>query len=209
MEMGEISNTEAETARRTIRRACVFCGSSAGSGEKYQRSARLLGEHLARSRTALVYGGGRVGLMGVLADSILGAGGQAIGVMPRALVEKEIAHTALTQLHVVDSMHERKALMADLADAFILLPGGFGSWEEFCEVVTWQQLGFHQKPCGILNVAGYYDSLLAQAAHAVSEGFLQPAHRDMVVVDSDPAALLSRLAGAPQVTEVKWSINGR
>jgi len=209
MEMGEISKTEAEATFRTIRRACVFCGSSAGSSEKYERSARLLGDQRARRGTALVYGGGRVGLMGVLADSILGAGGQAIGVMPRALVEKEIAHTALTQLHVVDSMHERKALMADLADAFILLPGGFGSWEEFCEVVTWQQLGFHQKPCVILNVAGYYDSLLAQAAHAVSEGFLRPAHRDMVVVDSDPAALLSRLAGAPQVTEVKWSINGR
>jgi len=207
--MGEVSKSESEIARRTIRRACVFCGSNSGSSPEYEQAARLLGERLAASRTALVYGGGRVGLMGVLADSVLAAEGQAIGVMPRSLVEKEIAHTALTQLHVVESMHERKSLMADLADAFILLPGGFGSWEEFCEVVTWHQLGFHQKPCGILNVAGYYDALLAQAARAVSEGFLHSAHRDMVVVDRDPAALLSRLASAPASTEIKWSPNGR
>jgi uncharacterized protein (TIGR00730 family) len=207
--MGDISRSEEEATRRTIRRVCVFCGSSAGSSAEYEQATRLLGERLAASLTALVYGGGRVGLMGVLADSVLAAGGQAIGVMPRSLVEKEIAHTALTQLHVVESMHERKSLMADLADAFILLPGGFGSWEEFCEVVTWQQLGFHQKPCGILNVAGYYDALLSQAARAVSDGFVRPVHRDMVVVDRDPALLLSRLASAPLTTEVKWTLNGR
>jgi uncharacterized protein (TIGR00730 family) len=207
--MGDLSKSEEEAARRVIRRACVFCGSSSGSSPEYEQAARQLGEHLAASATELVYGGGRVGLMGVLADSVLEAGGQAIGVMPRALVEKEIAHTKLTQLHVVESMHERKSLMADLADAFILLPGGFGSWEEFCEVVTWHQLGFHQKPCGILNIAGYYDALLTQAARAVADGFLRPAHRDMVIVDRDPATLLSRLSSAPVVTEVKWMPNGR
>ena len=207
--MGDISKSEQEAARRTIRTACVFCGSSSGSSAEYEQAATLFGTLLAASRIALVYGGGRVGLMGKLADSVLASGGSAIGVMPRSLVEKEIAHTTLTQLHVVESMHERKSLMADLADAFILLPGGFGSWEEFCEVVTWYQLGFHQKPCGILNVAGYYDSLLSQAARAVSDGFLRPAHRDMVVVERDPSALLTRLASAPVMTEVKWRPNGR
>ena len=188
----------------SIRRVCVFCGSSAGLRPQYKDAAARLGEHLAQGGVGLVYGGGRVGLMGVLADSVLAARGQAIGVMPRALVEREIAHTGLTQLHVVESMHERKALMADMADAFILLPGGFGSWEEFCEVLTWSQLGMHQKPCGVLNVAGYYDALLALATHAVSEGFVRPAHREMVVVDDDPGRLLRRLADAPVVAEVKW-----
>jgi uncharacterized protein (TIGR00730 family) len=138
--------------------------------------------------------------MGALADAVLSTGGHAIGVMPRALVEKEIAHTGLTQLHVVKSMHERKALMADLSDAFVLLPGGFGS----CEVVTWSQLGIHQKPCGVLNVAGYYDPLLSMAAHAVAEGFLRPAHSGMLVVEDNPEMLISRLAEVPVVTEVKW-----
>ena len=145
-----------------------------------------------------------MGLMGLLADAVLGAGGRAIGVIPRALVEKEIGHPNLTELHVVDSMHERKALMADLADAFILLPGGFGSWDEFCEVVTWLQLGIHQKPCGILNVAGYYDALLSLVTHAVSEGFVRPAHGDMLVVENEPSQLLSRLACAPPAVEAKW-----
>ena len=188
----------------SIRRVCVFCGSSAGFRPQYRDAAARLGEHLARCGVCLVYGGGRVGLMGVLADSIMAARGQAIGVMPRALVEKEIAHTGLTQLHVVESMHERKALMVDLTDAFILLPGGFGSWEEFCEVLTWAQLGMHQKPCGVLNVAGYYDALLALTAHAVSEGFVRQVHREMVVVDDDPERLLLRLADAPVPAEVKW-----
>ena len=128
---------------RTLKKLCVFCGSNTGARPEYEKAAVALGKLLAKSGITLIYGGGRVGLMGVLADSVLAAEGQAIGVMPRALVEKEIAHTGLTQLHVVGSMHERKALMADLADAFVLLPGGFGSWEEFCEVVTWAQLGIH------------------------------------------------------------------
>ena len=145
-----------------------------------------------------------MGLMGVLADSVLRAGGEVIGVMPRALVEKEIAHAALTQLHVVETMHERKALMADLADAFVLLPGGFGSWEEFCEVVTWLQLGMHRKPCAILNVAGYYGALLALTAHAVGEGFVAPAHNEMVIVQDDVEQLLSQLHTAPLPSVAKW-----
>jgi uncharacterized protein (TIGR00730 family) len=142
--------------------------------------------------------------MGILADSVLRAGGQAIGVMPRSLVEKEIAHTSLTELHVVESMHQRKALMADLSDAFLLLPGGFGSWEEFCEIVTWLQLGIHRKPCAVLNVAGYYNGLLALAEHALSEGFLRPAHQKMIIVEDDPQAVLSQLARVSIPSEVKW-----
>jgi len=190
---------------RNIKTLCVFCGSNKGARLEYERAAVTLGRLLAKSGIALVYGGGRVGLMGVLADSVLTAKGQAIGVMPRALVEKEIAHSGLTKLHVVESMHERKALMADLTDGFVLLPGGFGSWEEFCEVVTWAQLGIHQKPCGVLNVAGYYDALLALSSHAVTEGFVRGAHREMVIVEEDAETLLSRLRSAPAVSEIKWA----
>jgi uncharacterized protein (TIGR00730 family) len=190
---------------RQIQRLCVFCGSSTGSRPLYAEAAAQLGRALANSKVELVFGGGRVGLMGVLADSVLAAGGQAIGVIPRALVEKEIAHASLTKLHVVESMHLRKAMMADLADAFLLLPGGFGSWEEFCEIVTWLQLGIHRKPCAILNVAGYYDSLLSLADHALAEGFLRPAHHDMVIVEVNPQALLARLASVAIPSEVKWA----
>jgi uncharacterized protein (TIGR00730 family) len=191
-------------AVRQIRRLCVFCGSSTGSRPVYAQAAAELGRELANSGVALVFGGGRVGLMGILADSVLGAGGRAIGVMPRSLVEKEIAHTSLSELHVVGSMHQRKALMAELADAFLLLPGGFGSWEEFCEIVTWLQLGIHRKPCAVLNVAGYYDDLLSLADHARTEGFLRPAHREMVIVEKNPQALLSRMATASMPRQVKW-----
>ncbi len=173
----------------------------------YRSAAARLGEQLATSGITLIYGGGRVGLMGVLADSVLQAGGEAIGVMPRTLVEKEIAHTTLTHLHVVESMHERKALMADLADAFVLLPGGFGSWEEFCEVVTWLQLGMHRKPCGILNVAGYYDSLVALTYHATSEGFLGNTHREMIVVQNSVEQLLFHLSTVQLSSEAKWASN--
>jgi|SRR5579859_1633413 len=189
---------------RQIHRLCIFCGSSTGSRSVYAEAAAQLGRELASAGVTLVFGGGRVGLMGILADSALAAGGQVIGVMPRSLVEKEIAHASLTKLHVVESMHERKALMADLADAFLLLPGGFGSWEEFCEIVTWLQLGIHRKPCAILNVAGYYDGLLSLADHALAEGFLRPAHHKMVIVEKQPQALLSRLATAEIPSEVKW-----
>ena len=189
---------------RQIQRLCVFCGSSSGARPVYAEAAAQLGRDLAKSKISLVFGGGRVGLMGILADSVLAAGGQAIGVMPRALVEKEIAHTSLTELHVVESMHQRKSLMADLADAFLLLPGGFGSWEEFCEVLTWLQLGIHRKPCAILNVAGYYNGLLSLADHALAEGFLRPAHHKMVIVADHPQAALSQLASASIPSEVKW-----
>jgi uncharacterized protein (TIGR00730 family) len=189
---------------RVIKKLCVFCGSSAGNRPIYRDTAEQLGRHLAGSGITLVFGGGRVGLMGVLADSILQSGGEVIGVMPRPLAEKEIAHSSLTQLHIVETMHERKALMADLADAFVLLPGGFGSWEEFCEVVTWLQLGMHRKPCGILNIAGYYDSLLALTAHAVAEGFLGPAHKEMVIVQDSVEQLLSELNTAPLPSVAKW-----
>ena len=190
--------------QRQIHHLCVFCGSSTGARSVYAEAAAQLGRALANSQVALVFGGGRVGLMGILADSVLTAGGQAIGVMPRALVEKEIAHPSLTKLHVVESMHQRKAMMADLADAFLLLPGGFGSWEEFCEIVTWLQLDIHRKPCAILNVAGYYDHLLSLADHALAEGFLRLAHHDMVIVEENSQALLARLATASIPTEAKW-----
>ena len=189
---------------RQVQRLCVFCGSSSGARPLYAEAAAQLGRDLASSKIALVFGGGRVGLMGILADSVLSAGGQAIGVMPRALVEKEIAHTSLSELHVVESMHQRKALMADLADAFLLLPGGFGSWEEFFEVVTWLQLGIHSKPCAVLNVAGYYDMLLSLTSHALKEGFLRSAHKEMLIVEEDPVRLLGRLEVAPIPSETKW-----
>jgi hypothetical protein len=189
---------------RQIKRVCVFCGSSTGTRPVYAEAAAQFGRELVGSGAALVFGGGRVGLMGVLADSVLAAGGKAIGVMPRSLVEKEIAHTSLTELRVVDSMHQRKAMMADLADAFVLLPGGFGSWEEFFEIVTWLQLGIHRKPCAILNVAGYYDGLLSLAEHALTEGFLRPAHHKMLIVEANPQALLAELASAEIPSEVKW-----
>lgn len=193
-----------KTSQRTIRTVCVFCGSSTGRRTVYAEAAQQLGAHLGGAGIGLVYGGGRVGLMGKIADAVLAAGGEATGVIPRDLADKEIAHTSLTKLHVVGSMHERKAMMADLADAFILLPGGFGSWEEFCEIVTWLQLGIHRKPCGVLNVAGYYDSLLGQSAHAVAEGFLSAAHRDMIVVGDNAAELLAGLEAIELPTAAKW-----
>jgi len=198
------ASVETNHPLRSIKKLCVFCGSSTGNRPVYQEAAAQLGDQLASLGIALVYGGGRVGLMGLLADSVLRGGGEAIGVMSRALVEKEIAHSALTRLHVVETMHERKALMADLADAFVLLPGGFGSWEEFCEVVTWLQLGMHCKPCGILNVSGYYDALLAQTANAVAEGFLGSAHKEMVIVQASVERLLSQLNTAPLPSVAKW-----
>jgi len=187
-----------------IQQLCVFCGSSSGDNPAYANAAEHLGREFAGAGIGLVFGGGRVGLMGALANAVLAAGGRAVGVIPKALVEKEIAHTSLTELHIVNSMHERKALMADLADAFVLLPGGFGSWEEFCEMFTWLQLGIHRKPCGVLNVAGYYDSLIAQASRAVSDGFLRASHLESLTIATDPRSLLLRLASAPILQEIKW-----
>jgi hypothetical protein len=187
-----------------VRRICVFCGSGSGKRASYAQAAASLGRYLAGSGIAIVYGGGKVGLMGVVADAALEAGGEVIGVMPRALVEKEIAHTRLSELRVVASMHERKALMAELADAFIALPGGFGTLDEFCEILTWGQLGLHRKPCGILNVDGYYDRLLSLFDHAVTEGFLKPANRQIVLSDTVPESLVERLLAHHAPSVDKW-----
>lgn len=187
-----------------MRRICVFCGSSPGARPAYAAAAREMGRALAERGIGLVYGGGRVGLMGVVADAVLAAGGEAVGVIPDALMRREVGHGGLTELHVVDSMHERKARMADLSDGFVALPGGFGTFEEFCEVLTWSQLGIHPKPCGLLNTAGYYAPLLAMFDHAVSESFVRPQHRALVLEEADPARLLDRLAAfVPPRTE-KW-----
>jgi uncharacterized protein (TIGR00730 family) len=182
----------------------VYCGSNIGTDPAYAAAAASLGQTLADRGVRLVYGGGSVGLMGVLADTVLGNGGEAHGVITRALKEKEIAHSGLTSLTVVETMHERKAAMADAADAFIMLPGGFGTLDEFFEVVTWTQLGIHAKPCGVLDVAGYFDPLRTLLDHAAQSGFVRPAHRGLVLTDSDPGALLDRLAAWTPVTTGKW-----
>ena len=184
---------------------CVFCGSSSGNDPAYAEGARHLGAALATRDITLVYGGGHVGLMGVVADAALGAGGRVVGVMPRHLVEREIAHRGLSTLHVVETMHERKQLMADLSDAFVLMPGGFGSWDEFCEIITWSQLGLHAKPSGILDVLDYYAPFLAMMEHAVREGFVRASHRETIVVADDAVSLLEQLARAPAMAESKWT----
>ena len=201
MNLPALSNT---APNHRIKQLCVFCGSSSGKNPAYASAAQHLGREISAAGIGLVFGGGRVGLMGALANAVLSAGGRAIGVIPKSLLEKEIAHTSLTELHIVNSMHERKALMADLADAFLLLPGGFGSWEEFCEIFTWLQLGIHRKPCGVLNIAGYYDSLVLQASRAVSDGFVPASHLESLMIETDPGRLLSRLAEAPILQEAKW-----
>lgn len=176
-----------------MKRVCVFCGANVGLRAEYGTAARGLATVLAGRGLGLVYGGGNVGLMGVLADSMLHAGGEVIGVIPQSLVAREVAHRGVTELRIVDSMHQRKALMNELSDAFIALPGGFGTLDEFFEILTWSQLGIHAKPSGLLNVAGYYDSLLAMLDHAVAEGLLRPAHRELVLADTDADALVQRL----------------
>ncbi len=188
-----------------MRRVCVFCGSNAGARGDYADAARALAAALVERKLAIVYGGGNVGLMGVLADTALGRGGEVTGVIPQTLVDKEVAHQGLTELLVVETMHERKALMNDLSDAFIALPGGFGTLDEFFEVLTWSQLGFHGKPCALLNVAGFYDRLLAMLDHAVAEGFLRPAHRELVIAGTDPLRLLQHLSDFPPASKRKWS----
>lgn len=161
-------------------RICVFCGASMGSSEIYARAAREVGTALASREIDVVYGGGRIGMMGQVADAALAAGGRVIGVIPRSLNDLEIGHNGLTELHVVGTMHERKALMAHLSDAFLALPGGFGTLEEFCEAVTWTQLGIHDKPCGLLNVEGYFDPLIAMFDRCVATGFIAPQTRTIV-----------------------------
>jgi uncharacterized protein (TIGR00730 family) len=175
-----------------MKRVCVFCGSSPGKGTFYVEAAASVGRTFARRGIGLVYGGGSVGLMGAVADGALAAGGEVVGVIPRALQLRELAHGKLSELHVVGSMHERKARMAELADGFVALPGGMGTLEELAEILTWAQLGLHRKPCGLLDVAGYWRTLIAFLDEAVREGFLRPEHRRLVLVDEDADALLDR-----------------
>lgn len=189
-----------------IQHICVFCGSSPGARPLYMQAARQLGQTLARRGLTLVYGGAKVGTMGQLAQAALDAGGHVIGVIPRALAEMEVAHTGLPDLRVVGSMHERKALMADLADAFIALPGGLGTIEEFFEVLCWAQLGLHAKPCGLLNVGGYYDRLTAFLDHGVQEQFMRAAHRELVLVEQNEGALLDAFERyqTPHADKAEW-----
>ncbi|HKF02331.1 MAG TPA: TIGR00730 family Rossman fold protein [Candidatus Sulfotelmatobacter sp.] len=187
-----------------MKRICVFCGSSAGSRPEYRACAEQLGAELVRRNIALVYGGGNVGLMGAIADSVLQAGGKAIGVIPEHLMAHEVGHKHLTKLHIVPSMHERKALMADISDAFIALPGGFGTLEEFFEVLTWSQLGLHRKPCGIVNVLDYFTPLLEMLDHAVEERFLKAQNRALVLARQTPTELLQAFEEWRPVHVEKW-----
>ena len=184
-----------------MRKICVFTGSRHGSRPDYADAAKTLGHELVARGYGLVYGGGNVGLMTVIADAVLESNGHVTGVIPNALVSKEVAHLGLSDLRVVDSMHERKALMAQLSDGFIAMPGGIGTMEEFFEVLSWAQLGLHEKPCALLNVGGYYDPLIQFLDHAVEQGFIKPKHRALLIVESDPDRLLDRLdvliAGRP------------
>jgi uncharacterized protein (TIGR00730 family) len=189
---------------REVRRVCVFCGSSAGASPAYLKAAERLGRLLAAEGLELVYGGASVGLMGRVADVVLGTGGRVFGVIPRALAVKEIAHSGLSELRIVESMHERKAAMVELADGFIALPGGLGTLEELFEVLTWAQLGLHRKPCALLDVDGYYQPLAAFLDHAVEHGFVKPEHRAMLLVDDNPARLLERMRAYVPPQLPKW-----
>ena len=187
-----------------MKRVCVFCGSNDGATPAYREAARNLGQLLAEGGLDLVYGGADVGTMGEVANAALQAGGKVIGVIPQALVEKELAHTGLTELQVVSTMHERKASMVELADGFVSLPGGFGTLDELFEVVTWAQLGLHRKPCGILNVEGFFDGLIGYLDHAVDEGFVKAAHRALVLVAEAPERLLEQLRAYRPPRIGKW-----
>ncbi|HYR07247.1 MAG TPA: TIGR00730 family Rossman fold protein [Longimicrobium sp.] len=191
-----------------MKRICVFCGSSPGLRPDYAAAAQALGRVMVQRGIGLVYGGGRVGLMGVVADTVMAEGGEAIGVIPEALLRREVGHHGLSELQVVGSMHERKQRMADLSDGFIAMPGGYGTYEEFCEVITWSQLGIHPKPCGLLNVLGFYDPLLAMFDHGVREGFIRPHHRAMVLQDTDPARLVESMHHFVPPTAEKWITPG-
>jgi len=187
-----------------LKRVCVYCGSNAGARTVYAAAARRLGALLGERGLGLVYGGGNVGLMGVLADAARGAGAEVVGVIPQAMVARELAHEGLTDLRVVGSMHERKALMAELADAFVALPGGLGTLDELFEVWTWAQLGLHARPIGLLDVDGFFQPLIAHLDRALAEGFVRPQHREMVAIESEPERLLDRLSSyeAPRIG--KW-----
>lgn len=192
------------TAPRSFKRLCVFCGSSHGTNPAYAEAAKGLGAEFARRGIELVYGGGNVGLMGVVADAVLAAGGRAIGVIPEALMAKELGHRGVQDLRVVKTMHERKAMMAELADGFIAMPGGIGTFEEFFEILTWAQLGFHAKPCALLNVNGFYDPLLQLVDHSIEEGFVKAKQRALVLVEADFSKLIERMANHHVPYEPKW-----
>jgi len=187
-----------------MKRVCVYCGSSAGRLPRYRDAARALGHEIAARGLGLVYGGAGIGVMGAVADAVLSRGGEVIGVIPHNLATKEVAHAGLSELLVVASMHERKARMEELSDGFIALPGGWGTFEEIFEMLTWAQLGMHQKPCGLLNVAGYYDHLFTFLEHAVAENFVRSEHQPMIIMEQDPVSLLDRFRDytAPRVR--KW-----
>jgi uncharacterized protein (TIGR00730 family) len=188
----------------TIRKICVYCGSSPGKNPVFSLAASSLAKAMCERGIGLVYGGAAVGVMGALANAVLEAGGEAIGVIPRSLAIKEVAHANLTELHVVSSMHDRKAMMAELADGFIALPGGWGTLEEIFEILTWAQLGFHEKPCGLLNIEGYYDGLIDFLDNAIEQQFVREVCRPMLMTAREPVELLDRFAGyrAPKVR--KW-----
>lgn len=189
-----------------LKRICVYCGGLQGKSSVYVEAATLFGKALVKNNIDLVYGGGQVGLMGAVADAVLADGGEAIGVMPRSLVEREIAHKGLTDLKVVDTMHERKAMMADLSDAFVALPGGYGTLEELFETITLTIIEAHSKPCGILNVGGYYDRLLGLLDHVCEEGFITKEDKEFLVVDSDPDVLIERLKVAKPYKSTRWKV---
>ncbi len=189
-----------------MKKICVFCGSSFGNNKSYSDTANILGNLIAKNNIELVYGGASVGLMGEIASAVLNAGGKVTGVIPKQLIEKEVAHTGLNDLRIVGSMHERKSLMAELSDGFIAMPGGFGTLEEVFEVVAWGQLNFHNKPLGLLNVNGYYNNLIKFLDHSVNENFIKPEHREMILVDNDPEAMLTQLQNyiPPKFDKADW-----
>ncbi|MVW79352.1 TIGR00730 family Rossman fold protein [Bordetella sp. 02P26C-1] len=192
----------------TIKNLCVYCGSNAGNRPDYIEAARALAREMVRRDIGLVYGGASVGIMGAVADAVLAEGGRAVGIIPESLMRKEIGHRELTELHIVGSMHERKTMMAERSDGFIALPGGAGTLEELFETWTWAQLGMHQKPCGMLNIAGYYDQLAGFLDHAVQESFIRAEHRAMLIVEQQPATLLDRYAAYTPPTVSKWIDQG-
>jgi uncharacterized protein (TIGR00730 family) len=187
-----------------MKSVAVYCGSSSGNKEEYTQQAQAMGRELARRGLTLVYGGGCVGLMGIIADAVLAEGGRVIGVIPKFLADKEVAHRHCTELHVVETMHQRKLLMADLADGFVAMPGGFGTLEELFEVLTWGQLGLHGKPVGLLNTLGFYDALLGLLDHMSAEAFLRRENREQVLQNTDAAALLDAMAGYQPLRLEKW-----
>jgi uncharacterized protein (TIGR00730 family) len=187
-----------------MKRICIYCGSSLGKEPIYREAAEQLGAELVKHNLGLVYGGASIGIMGIIADAVLAQGGEVIGVIPKVLAEKEVSHRHLTELKVVNSMHERKALMAELADGFVALPGGLGTLEELFEILTWAQLGLHQKPCALLNVKGYYDALIAFLDHALVEQFVSPKHRGLLLVEDSPSGVVDRLLGYRAPVVERW-----